>query len=408
MASKSKAPQKAGFRQRRNVTLTGLSLGHGIKHSYNSAFWVLFPLIKEELLLGPISASLLITARQTIGGLSNFAIGPVSDMLRTRWHILIPSSFLAMAICYMLIGLAPGYAAIAILLAASGLFTNIWHPPAIAILSNQFPERKGLALSFHGGGAGAGETLAPLGAGFLLTYLAWRDYLTLSIIPAVGVAFMLYWVLAGMKMNFGERATGQVYWQGAKMLLKNVSFMMLALASGVRALGHFALLTFLSIYLIEDLGFSTLATGGHIALLTLLGVVLGPFIGHLSDRIGRKPVLVAGLGTIGVGSLLLALFGTGWQLVAIIALIGIFLFSLQDIINAAAMDQGQEGLEGTAIGFLFGSNFLFGGASPLIAGLLVSATGTNVAAFYYVAVVLTLSAVLMALVPMRKPVVEHA
>jgi MFS transporter, FSR family, fosmidomycin resistance protein len=408
MASEAQASQKVSFRQRRNVTLTGLSLGHGVKHWYNSAFWVLFPLIKEEFLLGPISASFLITARQTIGGLSNFAIGPLSDMFRTRWHILIPSSFLAMAICYMLIGLAPGYAVIAILLAVSGLFTNIWHPPAIAILSNQFPERKGLALSFHGGGAGAGETLAPLGAGFILTFMVWRDYLTFSIIPAVVVALLLYWVLAGMKMRFGERAKGQVYWQGAKMLLKNVSFLMLALASGVRALGHFALLTFLSLYLSEDIGLGTVGVGAHIMLLTLLGVVLGPFIGHISDRIGRKPVLVVGLGTIGVGSLLLALFGTGWQLVAIIALIGIFLFSLQDIINAAAMDQSQEGLEGTAIGFLFGSNFVFGGASPVIAGLLVNATGTNVTAFYYVAIVLTLSAVLMALVPMRKPVVEQA
>ena len=400
MATETNAGVKAPFRTRRNTVLATLSAGHGLKHWYLASFWVILPLIKADMGLSNTSVGLLVGSRQMLGGIANFAIGPLSDALRSRWHLVLPGTFLSMAICYMLVGLAPAIIPMALFLGLGGVFANLWHPPALSILSQRFPDRKGIAMSFHGGGAGAGEALAPLGAGFILTFLAWRDYLTGGIIPGLVIALLLYWMLAGMGVSIADTVKRPPFRSGALQLLKDTTLVILALASGARALAHFALITFLAIYLREHVGMSIPAVGAHLSLLTLLGVGLGPMLGHASDRIGRKPILVLGLGSISAGAFLMGL-ADGWQLTLVIAFVGIFLFSVQDIVNAAALARPHPGQEGMVIGFVFGSNFIFSAFSPLIAGLLVDMTGQTVIAFYFAATTMAVSALLVLIAPLK-------
>ncbi|UCE90875.1 MAG: MFS transporter [Methanobacteriota archaeon] len=50
--------------------------------------------------------------------------------------------------------------------------------------------------------------------------------------------------------------------------------------------------TILSIYLVDELGFSKSTVGALFALGAGMGAVLSPFIGKASDRYGRKPILI--------------------------------------------------------------------------------------------------------------------
>ena len=54
---------------------------------------------------------------------------------------------------------------------------------AISTLGRRFPERKGLALSFHGMGGNFGEALAPLVIGALLTVFTWRTVVVANFVP---------------------------------------------------------------------------------------------------------------------------------------------------------------------------------------------------------------------------------
>ena len=56
-----------------------------------------------------------------------------------------------------------------------------------------------------------------------------------------------------------------------------------------------ALMTFLPSYFSSDLGMSDLSRGVHFGLLVAVGIISTPIMGYLSDKIGRKKILVPGM-----------------------------------------------------------------------------------------------------------------
>lgn len=122
-------------------------------------------------------------------------------------------------------------------------------------------------------------------------------------------------------------------------------------------------------------------------LLTLLGIASGPILGAMSDRIGRKQIIVMIMFTSAIFPPLMVMAGTGIYLTITIALFGILLYTVNSLVQAAAMDiAGEMKMEGTFIGMLWGNNALFGAVSPIVAGALAGVFGFQVA-FYYAAAI---------------------
>jgi MFS transporter, MHS family, proline/betaine transporter len=121
----------------------------------------------------------------------------------------------------------------------------------------------------------------------------------------------------------------------------------------------------------------------------LAGAVLTPVAGYLSDRIGRRVMLVAvgAATTVGAIPLLLAA-GSGSALAAFLgqltlaALIAGYLGAMPAVF--ASQIPAQLRCSGLAVGYN-GALALFGGTAPLIATLLVEATGWNAAPGLYLA-----------------------
>jgi sugar phosphate permease len=80
--------------------------------------------------------------------------------------------------------------------------------------------------------------------------------------------------------------------------------------------------------------------------------------------------------------------------------IGLFIYSIGAVIQAAAMDVTPEQAGAMTIGLLFGSSFLFTTPSPTIAGALASAFGTP-SVFLYSGSLILLSAVIVSFLPIR-------
>ncbi|MFC7330294.1 MFS transporter [Marinactinospora rubrisoli] len=104
--------------------------------------------------------------------------------------------------------------------------------------------------------------------------------------------------------------------------------------------------------------------------------VISPLIGRLADRIGTRPLVLAGLAAMGVSALFLS--GSAGDTSVIPAGAGIlglsvgFICVLTPIISAAAsaLPAGQTGV---GLGILQGAQFLGAGAGPALFGVLVSA-----------------------------------
>ena len=119
---------------------------------------------------------------------------------------------------------------------------------------------------------------------------------------------------------------------------------MLLLIAGLNGLGQGGLLLWMGLYLQETQGMGSVGVGFHIALLTGLGIIAGPFVGSFSDRVGRKPVITGALAVKAVIAVCLALIASGWVFSAFVGLMGIVMFGVNPLIQAAALDvaDGQD------------------------------------------------------------------
>ena len=103
-------------------------------------------------------------------------------------------------------------------------------------------------------------------------------------------------------------------------------------------------------------------SGVHFALLTGMGIASAPALGAMSDRYGRKAVLVPGMVLASLFSFLVVGSGDTFFLTLLLAGLGLFSFALHQIMQAAVLDVVGRGTEATAIGLIFGINGVMGGA----------------------------------------------
>lgn len=160
-------------------------------------------------------------------------------------------------------------------------------------------------------------------------------------------------------------------------------------------------ITFLPLYLDNEVGMSVLGRSLHMGLLVAVGVAATPVAGYLSDRFGRKVVLVPGVVVLCVLTLLLVPFGTGVPMTLILAGMGLFLYADQPILTAAALDIVGRQVATTTLGTLSFSRFAMSAFSPLIAGVLYHSVGIE-ATFYYVGGLYVLAAAMLAVLPLGR------
>ena len=81
-------------------------------------------------------------------------------------------------------------------------------------------------------------------------------------------------------------------------------------------------------------------------------------------------------------TLAIVLLGDGWGMTGMVFLFGVFIFTVNSLTQAAAIDVAEgKGLEGTFLGLMWGSNAFFGAIASVGAGLLANYAGWS-SAFY--------------------------
>ena len=383
-----------------------ITFGHIVMHWYQNLFPLILPYFKSEFGLSAVQLGSLNTIQMGIASGLMVVVAYFADTRRHLQIIILVSAILILGICYFGISLLPTYAWTLIWSGLIGLSVALWHPTAMGGLSLKFPKKRGMALGVHGVGASIGDSLSPIIVGAFIMTFAWRTVLQFHLIPIAIISIIMWRVLSKNEVD-GQNAKKNsdknkvdfyTYWTDLKTLIKNPQALSVTISNALISGARVAVLTFLPIYLFDTLGFSSLKMGVYLALLFAMGAISQPIMGILSDRVGRKVILVPSFLILGVLYLLIGSTQNDILLGIIIGILGAFFYPILNIAQAAIMDVGSKDIQSTTMGVsgLVGWPAIL--VSPIIAGILVDKFNIEMA-FIFAGVISLVSTLI--LVPIK-------
>ena len=407
-AGSADAPARRSFREAWLITL-----GHSLTHWYPATFYLLLPIIGNELGLSFSKIGLIMTCQYLAGAVANVPGGVLVDTVG-RKGLLMAISLFWVGFPYLLMSFTQSYVMLLLCVAMVGVGNSLWHPTAIPTLARRYPERKGLVLSLHGMGGNAGDAVAPLVIGALLAVLSWREVVVLNVMPGLVVSLLLLVMLGTLKLG-SKRATPTYtladeapqsladYGRGLRALFRNRSLVLLSTSSAFRSMTQNALLTFLPLFLAREMGYSPFLIGASMFVLQAAGLVASPVAGHLSDRLGRRTILMTSMSMTAAVLLFMALAGKSQAFVAFIAVLGFFLYAIRPVIQAWLIESTPRNMGGSSIGILFGAQSLGASVAPLIGGVIADQYGLG-ATFYFLAGTIVCANLFILMMPAGEPV----
>lgn len=290
---------------------------------------------------------------------------------------------------------------LAAMVALIGATNNLWHPAAIVYLSSRYPKNRGYALSIHALGANLGDAVAPLVAGMLLYSMAWPGAAAVNSLPVFAVAAALFLLWRGDRAGAVHGKPGMGlgdYFAGMGRLLRNRAVLGLCLMAGLRTTAQNGLLMFLPLYLVDVLKADPLETGSAMMAMQVGGILAVVIAGTLSDRIGRRPIVLAGLGASTVVIAGLTLLGGGPLYVAGVALLGFVLFAVRPVVHSWMMDLTPAEMGGSATSLMFGTQAGLSAIAPVAGGIVADIWGLP-SVFYMLAALMLMANMTAVLLP---------
>ncbi len=267
----------------RTGQVLALSACHCIHDIYSSFLAPLLPILIEKLSMSLTQAGFLSTIMQ-IPSLLNPLIGILADRKNVRYFIILAP--VSTAVPMSLIGLAPNYSILMLLLFVTGISVSAFHVPAPVMISQLSGDKKGRGMSFYMTGGELARTIGPLAAVGAVSIFGLENMYPIMIFGVIASAW-LYFRLRDIPMDIGNSG-------GTSLLatFREMRHVLLPLTAILIARGfmHASMTTFLPIFIEQETGNIWLA-GFALTAFEGIGVIAVLSSGTISDYIGRRRIL---------------------------------------------------------------------------------------------------------------------
>ncbi len=354
-------------------TLGIISAGHTLNDLYSNFLPQMLPFLVVLLPgFGPIQASILVASFNIFSSLFQPIFGYMVDNKGRSWLVFIGT--LWMAFFLSLTGLAPNFPLMVLFAALSGLGTAAFHPPASVLVNGLDPKRRALYQSGFVAFGNIGFALAPL----LLVPLfqAFGLKATLFMIaPGMAAALLLFFALPrGEKRAPNPAASLDLVMRAIRGASRELAAIIGVIS--LRAVAYTGMLTMLPLYF-HARGVPNVMAGRMLTLMLFVGAMGGVAGGFLSDRFGRKPLIVGSL--VLATPLFLAFFATSGALsLVFFALAGASMmasFSVTIVAAQEAIPEHKAMAAGLSLGFANG----IGALAVILVGAIGDVAGLNTA-----------------------------
>lgn len=360
--------------------VTLLAAGHGVQDTYQAFLPALLPILIDKFSLIKTEAGLLSVFSNTPSLLQPF-IGYLADHVGPRWFVILAPS--VTGIVMSLLGIAPSYAVIAMLLLVAGLSSASIHATGPVMVGRLSAQRLGMGMSFWMVAGEIGRVIGPLVIVSVVKYFSLESTPWLSI-AGILTSIFLYSQLRNINGQVYQAANPPLPWREA---LKGMGTVLLPVTGIIltRAFAFVSVSTYLPTFLTEQ-GNDIFHAGASLSIMQAAGAVGAFFGGSISDRLGRRPVMITALV---VSSLTLFAFTSldGWILFPLLLLLGFSLLSITPIIMAVVQESFPES-RALANGVYMAVSFLSSSLVTVLVGAISDLTSLHTA--YYVSAGLAL------------------
>lgn len=337
-----------------------LSACHFIHDVYSSFLAPLLPILIEKLSMSLTQAGFLSTIMQ-IPALLNPYIGSLADRISVRYFIILAPAMTAIPMS--LIGVAPSYGVLLILLFITGISVAVFHVPSPVMISRLSGSKVGRGMSFFMAGGELARTIGPMIAVGAVSLFGLEGFYPVMV---VGILASLWLFLKFRDVPVEKKAIRKTSvwetWKEMQHLLLPLSVILIA-----RGFMHASLTAFLPTFIELETGNLWLA-GFALTIFEATGVIGVMTAGSLSDYMGRKKILLISL--IGAPvSLFLFTWAGGWIRVGALLVTGFMLLSATPVMLALVQEHAGTS-PAAANGFFMMMSFIARSAVVVIVGYL--------------------------------------
>src|SRR4051812_49652102 len=349
--------------------------------------------------------------------------GRMGDIFGRRTMFLFGVVVFALSSAF--IGFAPTQEILVIGRAVQGIGAAFMMPGTLSIISDAFPpQERGRAIGTWAGVSGLALAIGPVVGGALTEYVSWRAIFFLNLPVAAGAVVV---TLFAARNSRDETVDRSIDYPGIAALTVGLTSMILALIEGnswgwgspailtlfaasvigfvafvliethsrtpmidfsffgsrtflgsnlVAIVISFAMLAqffFLALYMQNILHFSALQAGVRFLPSTLMIVMVAPIAGRLTDKVGPKPLIIAGLSLLGLSLFLQSQItvDSGYStLLPAFIVMGIGIALTMSPMSTAAMNAVDVAKAGVASGTLSMSRMVGGSLGVAVTGAL--------------------------------------
>ena len=354
-------------------TLWLLSIAHAVNHAQAVILPLIYIRIIGEFGINESQVAVLTAVGAFASGIVQLSYAKLTRIVSRR--MLLAGGGLLFGTGFAAMGLTSSFGPFAAVNVASRVGGSPQHPVGNGLLAEQFPEdRRGFAISAHISGGNVGTVIVALvGAGLIAT-VGWRWVAVIFGIPAVVVALAILLLVRETGVDrAAARAHGSVA-NAFRAVLRDRDHRWIYLASvlggGGRGLGVVNL--FALLYLTSVLHLPPSVTDPMYGALIVLSVPMPLIAGWLSDRVGRRPVIIGVYlgGAIAFGVFLLVGSSIAGLWVAIV-LMGLFTFAESPQLQALLADVAAPQIRDASFSLYFTLAFGVGSTWTFLYGLLI-------------------------------------
>ncbi len=358
------------------------SVGFFARFSYSLARSPVLPLFALYLGAGPEAIGFVVGISTVTGIFFKLPSGALSDIIgrrKTMFAGLVV--FAVMPFTYLFV---KDYYVLIVIRFIHGLATSIYGPVSMAVVADIAGGKKGEMLSWFSSLTIIGNLIgAPVG-GFILHSMSGNgdpssaNFYTAYLISGLAGTMSLILALGLLKKEekldrvIGLKESYRKFTSGIKEVISDRRIVITSNMEGLQNMAMGALEAFLPIYAVTVAGLNAFQAGLLWGVQIIVTILSKPVMGKISDRYGRKPIIITGMVLCALSFASIPLLKSFFPLMTAAIFFGFGEAFVTSSSAALVADMCKEKHFGTAMG-TFGTIFDIGHASgPILAGLLIA------------------------------------